>query len=441
MPDAPEVLRFERVTFGYERGAPLFHEVSFGVARGSMVGLLGPNGAGKTSLMRLATGALAPWSGQVMLDGHALAAISRRDIARSIAVVPQELTMPFAFTVRQMVELGRTPHLHPLGWGMLAARDHERVASALDATSTAELADRRYNELSGGERQRVLVAMALAQEPHLLLLDEPTSHLDIKHQLEVLDLVARLNRETGMTVLASLHDLNLAARYFPRLVLFQRGVVADGPPSLALAPELLERVYGVRVRIGIVRGARHLTVVPPGADEAGDGLPLAPRAHVVAGGGTGDLVMRALAEAAIPFSAGALNLGDSDATLAEQLATHVVTAPPFAPIDDDTRVTTVAAMLAAGSVAVCPIPIGPGNVALLVAAREARLLGAQVWLFEPALPPGAIYDPDAIAGHVATRDFAAGAGARSYRALIEAGARVATSLPELLAGLLSVVVH
>ena len=131
------------------------------------------------------------------------------------------------------------------------------------ATSVAELADRSFNELSGGERQRVLVALALAQTPRLLLLDEPTAHLDIHHQIEVLELVARLNRETGLTVLASLHDLNLAARYFPRLILFQRGIVADGPPSTALDPALLGAVYAMPVQGGILRGARHLSVLPP----------------------------------------------------------------------------------------------------------------------------------------------------------------------------------
>src|SRR5579875_3235429 len=279
------LLTFDAVTFGYDPARPLFRDVSFGVARGEMVALLGPNGAGKTSLLRLANRVHAPQTGQVRLAGRDLATMKRREIAQAMAVVPQDLTMPFAYTVRQMVEMGRTPHLPPLRWGMLRPDDRNAVSAAIQTTGVADLAERQFNELSGGERQRVLVAMALAQSPQMLLLDEPTAHLDIRHQIEVLELVARLNREAGITVLATLHDLNLAARYFPRLILFQRGIVADGPPSVALDPALLARVYGIPVRVGIMRGARHLSILPPGSEEiiAGDETTI--RAHVVAGGG------------------------------------------------------------------------------------------------------------------------------------------------------------
>src|SRR6202035_5224661 len=186
-------------------------------------------------------------------------------------------------------------------------------------------------QLSGGERQRVMIAMALAQEPSLLLLDEPTSHLDIKYQIETLELVQRLNRERGVTVIAAMHDLNLAARYFPRLLLFQRGIVADSGPAEVLDPALLSRVYGVDVQAGILRGAEHLSVLPPNSqpteDEAEQRHGL--RVHVMAGGGAGELLMRALADAHIPFAAGALNIGDSDHTLALRLAEGVITEPAF----------------------------------------------------------------------------------------------------------------
>ena len=433
------MLDFDHVTFGYDRTRPVVRDVAFAVQAGEMVGLLGPNGAGKTSLIRLANGVLRPQQGRVCLDGHDLATLHRRTIAQAMAVVPQDLTMPFAYTVRQMIEMGRTPHLSPLGWGMLASDDRQAVQRAIALTDVAALADRLFNDLSGGERQRVLVAMALAQSPQVLLLDEPTAHLDIRHQIEVLELVARLNRETGLTVLASLHDLNLAARYFPRLLLFQHTVVADGPPSTTLDPTLLERVYQTPVRVGILRGARHLSILPPGAVtvEAAEGVDI--RVHVVAGGGTGDLVMRALAEAAVPFTAGALNVGDSDTALAEQLAVQVITEPPYAAVSDAGRAATLAAMQRAGRVVVCPIPLGPGNVALVEAAQAAVRAGVQVWLFEPGLPDvGDLSLTDALSRHLESRDYAAGVGAAMYVDVVKAGAQVITNLPDLLAAMVAV---
>src|SRR5450759_5050279 len=170
-------LAVDGVTFGYGR-VPLLYDVRLQVQQGEMVGLLGPNGSGKTTLLRLLSGVYRPQEGRIFLEGHDLQQWDRRNIARRIAVVPQELHMPFAYTVKQMVTLGRTPFVN--FFGSLGARDESIVKDALRVTAIESLADRVFNQLSGGERQRVMIAMALAQEPRLLLLDEPTSHLDIK---------------------------------------------------------------------------------------------------------------------------------------------------------------------------------------------------------------------------------------------------------------------
>ena len=214
-----------------------------------MLGLLGPNGSGKTTLLRLISGLFHPQQGRVLLEGRNLQQWGRRRTAQRIAVVPQELHIPFAFTVEHMVSLGRTPFVKPF-LGERTAHDQMIVEDAIHAAGVAPLATRIFNELSGGERQRVMIAMALAQEPSLLLLDEPTSHLDIKYQIETLELVQRLNRERGVTVIAAMHDLNLASRYFSRLLLFQRGIVADAGPAEVLEPALLSRVYGVECACG-----------------------------------------------------------------------------------------------------------------------------------------------------------------------------------------------
>lgn len=429
------LLQVENLTFGYTERA-LLYGVQMHVRGGEMVGLLGPNGSGKTTLLRLLSGVLRPQQGRILLDGRELTTWGRRGIAQRIAVVPQELQVPFAFTVEQMVALGRTPFINL--FGSRTRRDHEIVRDAMLAAEVEALAERIFNELSGGERQRVTLAMALAQQPRLLLLDEPTSHLDIKYQIETLELARRLNRETGVTVIAAMHDLNLAARYFPRLLLFQRGIVADGGPAEVLEPHLLQRVYGVSVQVGVMHGAEHLSVLPPGDPtvDAEEGEPAA-RAHIMAGGGTGALAMRALADAHIPFSAGILNIGDSDHTLALRLAREVITEQPFAAIAGTTLQRLQARLRAISLLIVCPMPIGPGNLALLQEALTACQRGTPVLLLLPSASTN-VYAPDELRPEVIVqllntpeRDYARGDGIRLLRQLVESGATIVSNVSEV----------
>ncbi|HEX3269880.1 MAG TPA: ABC transporter ATP-binding protein [Ktedonobacterales bacterium] len=419
-------LEFDSVSFAYHRARAL-EGVSFHVAPGEMVGLLGPNGAGKSTILKLAAGTLRPQAGRVCLLGDEASRLPRREAARRVAVVPQEFTVQFPYTVRQIVEMGRTPRLNLLG--ALDAGDHAVVDSALATTNITHLADRVLNELSGGERQRVLLALALAQEGHMLLLDEPTAHLDIRWQIETLELLRRLNAERGLTILAALHDLNLAARYFSRLILLNKRVVADGPPSRALERELLGAVYGAAVTVGVLGGEEHLSVLPPGhtwkgASTSVDGASPPPQVHALAGGGTGALALRALADAGIPFSAGPLNVGDSDYALAERLAVSCIVEPPYAPLSEAGLATAGAAMRAAGTVLICPIPLGAGNAGLLDAALAAAQSGARLILLEPEM--GDASDRETLLTRVGTRDYS-GRGPDLYRALLDAGAQVATS--------------
>jgi iron complex transport system ATP-binding protein len=419
-------LEFAAVSFAYHRALALAG-VSFHLAPGEIVGLLGPNGAGKSTILKLAAGTLRPNAGRVCLLGDEVSRLPRREAARRVAVVPQEFTVQFPYTVRQIVEMGRTPRLNLLG--ALAAVDHTAVDSALATTEIAHLADRVFNELSGGERQRVLLALALAQEGQVLLLDEPTAHLDIRWQIETLELLRRLNAERGLTILAAMHDLNLAARYFSRLILLNRRVVADGPPSRALEQELLGAVYGAAVTVGVLGGEEHLSVLPPGhtwkgAAASANGVSQTPHVHVLAGGGMGALLLRALADAGTPFSAGPLNVGDSDYALAERLAIACIIEPPYAPISEVGLTAALEAMRAAETILVCPIPLGVGNVGLLDAALTAAQSGARVLLLEPEMADTS--DQEALLARVAARDYS-GRGADLYRALLEAGAEVAAS--------------
>jgi iron complex transport system ATP-binding protein len=439
---APILLEVNGVTFGYER-VPLLYDVHLQVRAGEMVGLLGPNGSGKTTLIRLVSGVLRPQQGTIVLAGRNLQDWGRRGVARNIAVVPQELHVPFAFTVEQMVSLGRTPYINVLG--SRSSQDVNVVQDAMHAADIIPLAERIFNELSGGERQRVIVAMALAQQPKLLLLDEPTAHLDIKYQIDMLELVQRLNRERGVTVIAALHDLNLAARYFPRLVLFQRGIVADAGPAEVLEPHLLKRVYGIDVQVGILRGAQHLSVLPPGVEgmESKGEEESRSQVFVMAGGGSGERLMRALADAHIPFIAGALNIGDTDHTLALHLANEIITEQPYSPISPSTLEQIHKSLSNVKLLIVCPMPVGPGNLALLQEAYTAALRGVKVILLAPALAATSTNgEEQSIAGNtyasnemvsqtgIANRDYTNGEGTKLVYYLLQAGATVVRSVSE-----------
>ena len=241
------VLQARGIRFAYLDGIVL-KGISLELWPGELVGLIGPNGSGKTTLLRVLSGVLSPQEGEVLLGGRDLRRLSRRQIARRIGVVPQELAMPYAFTCREMVMLGRTPYARPLAWEN--RRDRKAVEEAMALTNTLPLAQRPFNELSGGERQRVIIAMALAQEPEVLLMDEPTVHLDINHQVEVMELIRHLAREKGLAVLAVFHDLNLAAHYSERLLLLNGGrIYVQGSPQEVMTPHHIRRAFGAEVVI------------------------------------------------------------------------------------------------------------------------------------------------------------------------------------------------
>jgi iron complex transport system ATP-binding protein len=250
------------VSFSYGEQAVL-DGLDLGLRPGEMAALLGANGSGKTTLLGLATGVLRPKLGEVLLDGANLHRISRRAVARKVSVLAQEIGVPTGWAVREVVSLGRTPHITLLGEPGPA--DAEAIRAALRITAVEDIADRSMDSLSGGQQQRALLAMALAQGPQLLVLDEPTAHLDLRYRAELLDGVRELHELLGITVLAAMHDPSLAALYFPRIMLLSRGrVLADGPPEEVLTEELLEEVYGAPVRVthDPVLGAPVVTVLP-----------------------------------------------------------------------------------------------------------------------------------------------------------------------------------
>jgi iron complex transport system ATP-binding protein len=218
--------------------------VTLDIRAGERIALVGPNGAGKSTLLRALVGTIGPRAGSVRLGGDDIVRLDRAAIARRIAVVPQLVALPFATRVEEVVALGRLPHEDPFR-GQRPA-DRAAVAAAIERVGVGHLLGRDARELSLGERQLVLIALAVAQAAPLLLLDEPTVHLDLRHQVEAMELLVDLNERDGTTILAVLHDLGLAAHFFPRVVVIDQGrIVADGPPGEVLSPARIRAVFGV----------------------------------------------------------------------------------------------------------------------------------------------------------------------------------------------------
>ena len=256
------MLRADRVSFAYRPAAPLVvDDVSMTIAPGAMLGILGPNGSGKTTLLKMLSGTLTPSAGEIFFDRRPLRSWKRRDLARRIALVPQETHAPFDYTVLDIVLMGRFPHLGT--FALEGPADLSIAKRALESTGTAAFEERAFATLSGGEKQRVVIASALAQSPELLLLDEPTASLDLGHQLDVQLLLAALNRDRGVTMVLSTHDLNLAAALCRDLILLRGGrVIAKGPTEDVLTPAAVRALYGVDADVQRHPVAGHLTVTP-----------------------------------------------------------------------------------------------------------------------------------------------------------------------------------
>ncbi|MDD2317746.1 MAG: ABC transporter ATP-binding protein [Desulfobacterales bacterium] len=257
-----DALTISNLSYDYA-GTPVLADVSFSTAQGEFFIIIGPNGSGKTTLMKIMAGVLRCPDHGPLIFGKALNRYGRKELARCLAFVPQSIPADFPFTVREAALMGRSPHQGILG--LERDRDMEIVEQAMDFTEVRHLADRRIDQLSGGERQRVFIARAICQEPKIMLLDEPTASLDLSHQARLMDLLDKLKRDSGVTVVMVSHDLNLAAMYADRLLLLRAGkVVRIGPPDQVLTFGALEPVYGCTLLVDVspLGNFPRITLVP-----------------------------------------------------------------------------------------------------------------------------------------------------------------------------------
>jgi iron complex transport system ATP-binding protein len=422
-------LHVRDVVAGYP-GRDVLHGVTVKVRPGEVVGLIGPNGSGKSTLVRVASRGLRPARGSVAVHGVDPYAVPARSAARLAAVVPQELAPAFSFSVLEVVMMGRSPYLS--AWRSGGAEDWAAARQAMATANVQHLADRPLDELSGGERQRAVIAQALAQSAPVLLLDEPTTHLDLRHVLDAMRVMRELAAVRGAAVLAVFHDLSLAGAFCDRIYAMADGrIVAGGAPAEVVTPALLREVYGVEadVTIAPATGRPSVALAPP-SSAPGQRLR---RVHVIGGAGRGAEAIRALVERGFEVTVGVLHAGDSDEAVAARLDLERVSVPAFAVVDPRSEDDCLALARGASAVLLCDPPFGPGNLANLRVASAAAVEGVPVHVLEET--------------PIGERDFTGGEATRlwgelasravrseSIKAAIEAVSRTAAGPPAAIDG-------
>jgi iron complex transport system ATP-binding protein len=351
--------------------------VSLEVAGGEFVGLIGPNGAGKSTLIKAVTGSATVVGGSIEVCGTSWTSLDARSRARHVAVVPQALPEPFSFSGREYVEMGRYPYLGR--FDRLGSTDFDAIERAMELTDTSDASGKPVNTLSGGDLQRLTLAQALAQEPDVLLLDEPTSHLDLNHQLQVLDVV-RSRLSDGLSVLGVFHDIGLAARYADRIAILSHGRLrATGPPAEVITADVVREVFGVRAVVGSDAVTGTITVTPILRDE-GAAAPTGLSVLVVGGSGASASIMRELVQAGYEVASAALNEGDVDEAVADALGIDHVKLPPFGEMDADAERAVLRLARTASIAVVGAVPFGRANVgnlrAVVGAGKPTVLVGA-----------------------------------------------------------------
>jgi iron complex transport system ATP-binding protein len=345
----------------------ILDQVTFKAVKGRFVGIIGPNGSGKSTLIRCMSRTLQPVTGTVLADGKEIAAFGSRELAEKISVVPQESPRTFDYMVEDVVEMGRYAHQRLLSG--LTAKDRELCHAAMKTAGILHLNGRHISSLSGGEWQRVLIARTLAQDTPIILLDEPTSHLDISHQIEILCALQSLSRN-GNTVIGVFHDLNLAAHFCDDIIVISAGHVAvTGVPAEVITPPVLKKYFDLDATVRIHPSTGKPLVVPIYVPRQ-TGF-RGTRVHVICGGGSGSEVLHALIAAGCHVTTGVLSMSDSDYATAADLNVPCIAEPPFTPVSEASQDALATMLQNAERIVVTPMPVGQGNLVNLEILKES----------------------------------------------------------------------
>jgi len=387
----------------YYGSVKILDGIDFSASHGELLGVIGPNGSGKTTLLRTISRILKPKVGTILLEGRDVQGMKDKEFSRNFAAVPQDTTINFDFSALDIVLMGRNPHLGRLE--LEGEEDIEIARRCMELTNCWHLAERPITELSGGERQLVIIARALTQEPKVLLLDEPTSHLDINYQIEIMELLKRLTSEEKLIVVAVIHDLNLAAQYCDRLALLHEGkIVSLGTQAQVLTAENIKNTFGADVIIKKHALTDHCFVSPvPSLLKRQNKNEAELTIHLICGGGEGASLMHELCERGYRVTAGVVNMLDTDQEVAKLLNIPVVTEAPFSPITEEAFQAHLALIDKANVVVLCNTPFGYGNLKNLEVAERALERNKPLLVFD--------------ATRIEKRDFTNGEATKRFIAL------------------------
>jgi len=415
------ILSVKNLSFSYGK-KKILDNVSFNVKKGDFISILGPNGAGKSTIVNLISSILKDYEGRIEINGRNLKSLNSKDVAKMMAVVPQYTDPGFSFNVAEMVMMGRNPYI--LRFGTERNEDFNIVDKAMGKTKILTFANRKFSELSGGEKQRVIIAQALAQDGPLLLLDEPTSHLDINFQIEFMNLFLDLNKKEGKTIIGIFQDINFAIQNSKKIMLLKEGrIFSFGSVEDTINKENIINVFDSDVYIGRnpVTGNLYVSPVFKTAFERDSTAQKAnkySRVHVIGGGGAASQALSLLHSNGFSVSCGVINTLDSDLDTARMLGIPYTAEAPFSPISRDSQNRNLEFIKSSDAVILPAVEFGPGNFSNLVSVDKAISLGKKVIIIDKK--------------NIRKRDHTGGRTEKLYGKIIKGGAITTGSVNEVL---------